>query len=188
MARLPLLLAALVAGTARAENPAPPSAAAPALSPRLSAVIADSLPKYQPPGTGQPTPAPAPDQPRNTIVRLPDYVVRDARPPDSYDLITRKGHAQIAMNRYLGPSNGFDRAFLNAVTLVDLWKSIPVLGKVPFVPFGSQSNADRALEIYDPIERKRRMQELLGREAMPRDPTPPAATPVSTSPPAADAK
>lgn len=187
MARLPLLLAALVAGTGRAETP-PPPAAAPALSPHLSAVIADSLPKYQSPGTGQPTSAPASDQPRNTIVRLPDYVVRDARPPDSYDLITRKGHAQIAMNRYLGPSNGFDRAFLNAVTLVDLWQSIPVLGKVPFVPFGSQSNADRALEIYDPIERKRRMQELLGREAMPRDATPPADTPVSASPPATNAK
>ena len=138
-----VLLAALLTPAARAQTAATapaPIATEPPASPKLTKLFGGTPPKYEPPKTGTVVPAPispTPDQPRNGIVRLPTYVVRGAaRPPDEYEILTPTGRDAAMAQRYLGPQSGLDRA-LNGVTLTGLWKSIPLLGRIPFVPFNS---------------------------------------------------
>lgn len=128
--RASLLIAALLvfglASPARSEPAAEPAKAAPdaiapaaparpkrerAISGELAASLADTMPKYAPP----PKPV-APvaeedkpdlreiDKPRNTIIRLPKYVVQAPRPPifRERDLRTPGGIADLAMKRYAG--------------------------------------------------------------------------------------
>ncbi|MEO6875029.1 MAG: hypothetical protein ABI222_09420 [Opitutaceae bacterium] len=104
--------------------------------------------------------APTADRPRNIIVRLPTYIVREQRPIRDEDVITEKGREHAMALRYMGPQNNLDRT-LNAFTLADAWKSIPLLGKLPFVPFDSKSYDERAAAIYERIEKKRRFGDLL---------------------------
>ena len=166
-----VLLAALLGPAARAQTAAAtvraPVATESAASPKLTKLIGGPPPKYESPKTGTGAPAslrPTPDRPRNGIIRLPTYVVRGAaRPPDEYEILTPKGHDAAMAQRYLGPQSNLDRV-LNGVTLTGLWKSIPVLGKVPFVPFASMTYDERAAFIYEKPEKKRRFNELMSIE------------------------
>lgn len=171
------------AGTVPANQPAvaqPAEAAAtPATAPvyhnysqHIGAILAASAPKYTPaPKTDAATdpaltPTLARDKPSNGIVRLPDYVVRDGKLPTPEEVRTRKETARIAMNRYLGPSDGFDRGFLNAFTIADLWRKIPLIGQILPCPIPSISNEDRAMIMYEEDERLRKMKDLMSLAAL----------------------
>lgn len=79
-----------------------------AISSNLAEALAASMPKYNPP----PKPAPKEpeeevdlrevDKPRNQIIRLPQYVVREQRPPvfTEREISTTKGLNAIALQRY----------------------------------------------------------------------------------------
>lgn len=120
---IPLLLALTTAAVLRAQNapeatatapmterPAPPKRAR-AISGDVAASLAAGMPKYSPP----PKPVEKPpeedlpdlrevDKPKNTIIRLPKYVVRDAKPPvfRERDLHSESAQADIGMKRYAG--------------------------------------------------------------------------------------
>ena len=100
------------------------------------------------------------EKPANTIVRLPSYVVREPRLPARDEVMTRQESESYAMNRFIGPEDGFDRGFLNLFTFAGLWKKIPVLGR--FSIAGSETNAERGMRLYAESERKRKMEELTG--------------------------
>ena len=137
------------AGQQETKSPAPkrPRAISPAVSAALSAVA----PKYTPPA---PKPAPRPeseqidmrevDRPKNKIIRLPDYVVREKKPAvfSERAITTDKGLADIAVRRYI---SDMDRA-LNRFTL-------PL--------FGTSTEA-RALAMYAEDERLKNMADLHG--------------------------
>ncbi|HKB90900.1 MAG TPA: hypothetical protein VKC60_10335 [Opitutaceae bacterium] len=119
------------------------------VSPRMSAIIMSGLPKLD-------ATKPAADIDRTVmvnyfasgesdhdVVSLPNYVVRTNLLPR----LDRKDEEEKAMKQYLGTSNGFDRGVLNRFTLTQLWREIPVFGRIPFVPFGSVSNEDRAMAL-----------------------------------------
>jgi rhomboid family GlyGly-CTERM serine protease len=149
-------------GAAAALTP-PPKADAPpvtqtpppserAVSPYIAAELATTIPKYEPP----PPVAAASAAPDPNVLRMSAYLVREPKLPTPEEVLTQKGIASIAMDRYLGPADALDRGVLNHFTLVQLWQKIPVLGAIPFVPFGSISNEARAMELYD---QDRRLQE-----------------------------
>ena len=163
-----ILLAACLSPAARAQSavPATPAAAEPPVSPKLAKLFAGTPPKYDPPKPGSTAPAsaahPPTDQPRNGIVRLPNFIVRgDHRLPDEYQILTPKGRDAAMAQRYLGPQSNLDHV-LNAVTVADLWKKIPILGRFPFI--SSMSYNERAAHIYERPELKRRFNELLSIE------------------------
>ncbi len=100
-----------------------------AISPEVAAQLAARTPKYTPP----PPKAPEPeddelvdlrdvDRPRNEIIRLPKYVVREPRPPVLNDraIHTKSGLADLAMRRHL--TEGYKA--LNSFTL-------PLFGSSP---------------------------------------------------------
>ena len=107
------------------------------------------MPEYAP---APPKPAPTPeteqvdmreiDKPRNSIVRLPKYIVQEQKPPVFTEraITTDKGLADIAVRRYISE---VDRA-LNRFTL-------PL--------FGTSTEA-RALAMYAEAERLRNMGDL----------------------------
>lgn len=85
--------------------PAPASAAPHADSPGASALLA-AAPKYVPPAEAKPSPA---DTPRNTIVRLPPYLmstytVRERRVPrfSEREMLTPKGKIELAYKKHPG--------------------------------------------------------------------------------------
>jgi hypothetical protein len=120
-----------------------------AISGEAAAALAAATPKYTPP---PPKPPPKPeeelvdarevDKPKNTIVRLPKYIVQEKKPPvfRERDINTAKGLTDIAMRRYI---SDFDRA-LNRWTL-------PIFGT---------SKEKRALAMYAEDERLRNMSDL----------------------------
>jgi len=164
------------ASTPTASAPADNSSAAPqrdrAISPGVAAALSASMPKYAPP---PPKPAPVPeeelpdlretDKPKNTIVRLPKYVVREAKPPifRDRDINTKKGLAAIAMRRYLTET---DRA-LNRFT-------IPLFA--PFSINGGTANEERALAMYDEDERLKNMSDVADQNNMVMKSDPSAGT------------
>lgn len=164
------LAAALICADVGAQNPAP--AAKPAIlaetsaekstpppapkrtrviSPEVAAALAAATPKFTP-APPKPEVKPTPeeeqpdlrdiDKPKNTIVRLPKYIVRESRPPVFTEraINTEKGLTDIAMRRYI---SDVDRA-LN-------------LASVPFI--GRLSEA-RALALYSEDERLKNMSDL----------------------------
>ena len=151
-------------------NPAPvqatPAPAAPeaprAVSPAVAALLTAAMPKYVPPEAGPskrpPTPATEEPKPRNGIVRLSPYIVREEKPPTDEDLMTKSGREQWAMNTYLGSTHDFDRGVLNHTTLDQLWAKIPVIGNIPF--FGYTSNESRAMDHYYDEGLPREIKEL----------------------------
>ena len=163
-----VLLAALFTPAARAQTAAPatPAVAPQAIvSPKLTKLFAGQPPKFDPPKPETPAPAALPssptDQPRNGIVRLPTFLVRgDQQVPDEIQILTPKGREAAMAQRYMGPQSDLDSA-LNSFTLTGVWKSIPLLGKIPFVPFGSMTYNERAAFIYERPELKRRFDELM---------------------------
>ncbi len=100
-----------------------------AISGDVAASLAAAMPKYSPP---KPAPPPTPveqqpdlretDKPRNTIVRLPDYVVREAKPPvfRERDINTQQGLVNLARNRYVSETfkalNFSNVPFLSSLT------------------------------------------------------------------------
>jgi len=121
-----------------------PSSMIPGYSPAaassyISAAIAAGLPKFDPSrkridtaSAGTKSDGKA-NQATSGIALLPAYIVRDAKIPDQDQILTYKGKAKIAMDKYIGPYDGLDRGVLNRYTLQQLWQKIPVLGALPFV-------------------------------------------------------
>lgn len=127
-----------------------------AISPEVAAQLAASRPKFV---VAPPPPPPKPeedipdlretDKPKNTIVRLPKFVVQEPRPAvfRERDIYTKQGLADLAMRRYLSES---DRA-LNRFTL-------PIFHPVSLL--GGTSNEDRALAMYYEDERLKNMSDV----------------------------
>lgn len=150
-------LAALPPARAQSTAPAdekPATPAAPTAAPKrervvsgnLAATLAASMPKYNPP------PKPHPDEeeidlrevdkPRNNIIRLPKYTVRDKRPPvfRERDIYSSKGLAELARRRYLTPTF----LLLNGLRL----------------PLVSASPEEHAMALYAEDERLANMADL----------------------------
>jgi hypothetical protein len=132
------------------------------VSSRVAEMLNAAAPKYEPLPTAAEKPAEAaqatpaararlsvPTEPANTIVRLPDYVVRERKPrplPKYEEVISPRELEKLAMQEFLGDERGFDRGFLNLFNLASLWKKVPVLGQIPLPGF--QTNEDRAMGMY----------------------------------------
>ena len=140
----------VLSATAGEAPPLPPtSRRGRAISGDAAAALAAATPKYTPP---PPKPPPKPeeeqidlrdvDKPKNTIVRLPKYIVQEKKPAvfRERDVYTQKGLTEIAMRRYISEA---DRA-LNRWTL-------PLIGV---------SKEARALAMYAEDERLRNMSDL----------------------------
>jgi hypothetical protein len=121
----------------------------------ISSVIAAGLPKYDPlpktidlatAGTNFDGSA---NHTTPGITLLPAFIVRDTKIPNEDQILTSKAKAKIAMDKYLGPSDGLDRGLLNRYTLKQLWMKIPMLRAFPIEFVGTpvrMSNEDRALD------------------------------------------
>jgi hypothetical protein len=137
------------AAAAQKSEDAPAPSRPRAISGSVAAQLAASMPKYTPP-PAQPEPKTEEepidlreiDRPKNSIIRLPKYIVQEAKPPVFTERVihTQKGLADLAVRRYLSEA---DRA-LNRFT-------IPL--------FGSSSEA-RALAMYAEDERLQNMNDL----------------------------
>jgi len=124
-------------------------------SSHVSAMIAAGLPKYDPSPTAIKTATPGTSseekaiQATTGIMSLPAFVVRDAKVPNEDQIPTAQGRAKIAMDKYIGPSDGLDRGLLNRFTLKQLWMKIPILRALPIEFVGTpvrMSNEDRAFD------------------------------------------
>ncbi len=159
----PLLAALAVATAGLAQTPTTPPAAAaksdasePAAPPRpkrdrpisdnLASTLAASMPKYNPPPKPRPEDEDVDlrevDKPRNNIIRLPRYTVRERKPPvfRERDIYTREGFADLARRRYLTPTY----RVLNSV----------------YIPFLTASPTDHALAMYAEDERLANMADV----------------------------
>jgi hypothetical protein len=106
-ATLPALALSKRAAAADAGNPRTPVKHERLVSSEVAAAVASSLPKYQPPP--KPTERTASDlretdKPKNDIIRLEKFIVREPKPPvfTERQLSTRKGLADLAMKRQPG--------------------------------------------------------------------------------------
>lgn len=121
-----------------------------AISPEVAAALAAAAPKFTGPAPKPPEPKKEeelPDQrdidkPKNQIVRLKPYVVREPKPPifTERSVSTEKGLKDIAMRRYI---SDLDRA-LNLASL----------------PFFQGLAEKRAMAMYEEDERLRNMSDL----------------------------
>lgn len=137
--------------------------AARAISPDVAAQLAASRPKFTPIA---PPPPPKPDEdmpdlreidkPKNTIVRLPKFVVQEQRPAvfRDKDILTKEGLAKLAMRRYFSET---DRA-LNRFRL-PLFSAYSTNGT-------GQSNQERALAMYAEDERLKDMADYADKTNM----------------------
>ncbi|MCE2861663.1 MAG: hypothetical protein RIR76_835 [Verrucomicrobiota bacterium] len=135
---------------APAAAPSPSSRRSRAISGDAASALAAFAPKYEPPPPPPPPPKPEEEQPdlrevdkpKNTIVRLPSYIVQEKKPPifRERDIHTKKGLTDLAMRRYISES---DRA-LNRWTL----------------PLFGTSKEARALAMYAEEERLKNMEDL----------------------------
>lgn len=126
-----------------------------AISPEVAAQLSANTPKYTAPAP-KPPPKPAEelpdmreiDKPKNTIIRLPEYVVREQKPAvlSERAVHTKQGLADLAVRRYISDA---DRA-LNRFTL----------------PLFGTSVEQRALMMYAEEERLRNMADLSDNAAM----------------------
>jgi len=80
-----------------------------AISSKVAAALASGMPKYAPPKptpttTGEPQDMRDIDKPRNEIRRLPQYVVRESRPPvfRNRDLFTTEGLVNLSFKSHPG--------------------------------------------------------------------------------------
>jgi hypothetical protein len=120
-----------------------------AISGEAAAALAAAAPKFTP---APPPPPPKPeeeqvdlreiDKPKNTIVRLPKYIVQEKKPAvlRERDVYTEKGLTDIAMKRYLTETDRVLNRF-----------RIPLL---------TMTNEARALAMYAEDERLRNMGDL----------------------------
>ncbi len=174
-----------------AEKPADPDATAKAPTRAISAHAAEllaagttkfTLPKAPEKNSEQPAVAKdenAHDKPANEIVRLPQVTVRAMRIPSTEDMRTPRGLEVYAMNKYLGPPDGFSRGVLNRFTLADAWKHVPILGKI----FSFPRQEDLAVDMYYDDEVRKKIKDLTDLQALPRRlPDDPVAPPAATEP------
>lgn len=117
------------------------------ISPEIAARLAERMPKFTPPASPEAaasspllaekkTAAPTEvDRPRNTIIRLPEYIVHEAKPPrfKEREILTPRGHLALALKRYPGVR----------------------FGSLPFL-----SNDGWALYFYEADLRKERQAEM----------------------------
>lgn len=92
---------------AQAEAPGEENKRSRAISSEVASALAAAMPRYEPPKPVEPKAEEEvdlreTDQPRNRIIRLPDFVVQEKKPPvfRERDLHTRKGLAELARQRY----------------------------------------------------------------------------------------
>ena len=159
---LPLTLSAQGVPPVAAPAPAEQAAEKPAessltkrsrpISSGVAAALAAASPKYTPPAPKPPPPPPKPeeeqpdlrdlDKPKNGIVRLPKYVVREPKPVifSERTISTKKGLTDIAMKRYLTETDRVLNRF-----------RIPLL---------TMTNEERALAMYAEDERLKNMSDL----------------------------
>ena len=117
------------------------------------------------------SPAPAVSEAATSpgVVRMDPYVMLEKRPLTDEAVMTDKSWAEFAMDKYLGGLDQFDRGFLNAYTLPELWAKIPVIGRLPFAgPAGTVTNEERAMRLLRldqkaDILREQKDFEVLGR-------------------------
>lgn len=147
------------------------------VSSRVAEILNAAAPKYDPPSpAAEKSPesasaAPAarsrlsePTVPANTIVRLPDYVVRERKPkplPKYEEVISPRDLEKLAMQEFLGDERGFDRGFLNLFTVPQLWSKIPILGQIPF-GLGFETNEQRAMRMYRADREAKAWAEAMG--------------------------
>jgi len=122
------------------------------ISSGVAAALAAASPKYTPPAPKPPPPPPKPeeeqpdmrdiDKPKNAIVRLPKYVVREPKPVifSERAISTTKGLTDIAMKRYLTETDRVLNRFR--------------------IPFLTMTNEERALAMYAEDERLKNMSDL----------------------------
>ncbi|MEO6875461.1 MAG: hypothetical protein ABI222_11645 [Opitutaceae bacterium] len=142
-----------------ASSPAPSSEKAAAFeetSPRLQALLTTSLPAFGPVKLG-PMEKPQATDPVQAhlsggdVVVMSRFVVRDAPPPKTEDLLTVAGQ----LDRYLGPKDGLDRGYFNK--LVFHWGD----GATGFALFDAETNETRAKDRAFDDQRLRHRAELL---------------------------
>ncbi|ACB73375.1 hypothetical protein [Opitutus terrae] len=127
-------------------TPAPKPKRDRAISDNLASTLAASMPKFNPPPKPRPEDEEVDlrevDKPRNGIIRLPKYTVRERRPPvfRERDIYTQGGFAELAKRRYLTPTY----RLLNSI----------------YVPFLTASPEQHALMMYAEQERLDNMAEL----------------------------
>jgi hypothetical protein len=135
--------------TERAPAPSAPKRTR-AVSDDVAAALSAVSPKYTPPPPPPPEPKPEAEQvdlrdvdkPKNGIVRLPKYMVREPKPPvfRERDIYTEKGLTDLAMRKFI---SDMDRA-LNRWTL----------------PLFGTSKESRAMAMYAEEERLKNMADL----------------------------
>ena len=142
----------LAGAPAEQSTPPPAPKRTRVISPEVAAALAAATPKYTPPPPPPPKPEPKPeeelpdlrdiDKPKNEIVRLPKFMVREQKPVIFTEraIHTAKGLTDIAMKRYITDA---DRA-LNRYT-------IPL--------FGTSAEA-RAMAMYAEDERLKNITDL----------------------------
>ncbi len=162
LARLTFAFSLLTAANAFAEDTPPALAKQPSgsgtpasttlpkrdrpISDNLASTLAASMPKYNPPPKPKPEDEDVDlrevDKPRNGIIRLPKYTVREAKPPvfRERDIHTDAGLADLARRRYLTSTYKLLNSF--------------------YIPFFSQSPTDHALAMYAEDERLNNMADL----------------------------
>lgn len=132
--------------TSAPSSPAPKPKRERPISDNLASTLAASMPKYNPPPKPRPEEEAVDlrevDKPRNGIIRLPKYTVREKRPPvfRERDIYTSGGFAELAKRRYLTPTY----RLLNSV----------------YIPFLTASPEQHALAMYAEQERLDNMASL----------------------------
>ena len=153
------LLALATADVRTEENAAPPKRER-SISPRVAEMLSAASPKFEPAAPPATTtdvtdvsrprlPAPEITKPANTIIRLPEYIVREVKPrrlPKEEEVMVPRDLEKLAMKEFIGPEDGFDRGFLNLFTVPQFWKKIPLLGKIPLKVW--ETNEERAMRMY----------------------------------------
>jgi hypothetical protein len=194
--RTTVLLAAFAAlglpSLTRAEAPAPAASGAPALEPdaasvpasarpkrdraisdNLAASLAESMPKYNPPKPVEKKPEDDVDlrdvdKPKNHIIRLPKYIVREPKPPvfRERDLYSSASLADLAMRRYAGLNFG-PFSDLNKKTALDMYREDERLHNI-----ADMKDAARTASFADPAEGvylKRVTEETYSRDPLETD-------------------
>jgi hypothetical protein len=123
------------------------------MSPELSAALAAGVKFEKPPAeqkkeeeeeAAQETDLREVDKPRNTIIRLPKYIVEGQRPPvfTERDIYTKKGLADLAVKRYLSNVHqGLNKYHLPSI-------------------MGGLSNEQLGMMMYEEQERLNNMQDM----------------------------
>jgi hypothetical protein len=112
-------------------------------SAELTDALTSAMPKYAPPAATPPEPEVSDaDKPKNGVIRLPQYVVREAKPPvfTERESMTKQGLNDLAMKRYLG----LDPSKMNSPLAA-------AIARVMFQSYANQqySDAERLSNISD---------------------------------------